>query len=108
MYYYLLVFFIMNLIYCHFANAQYLSMDLGLKQAIGFYTPIITQIKSLEGYTDETKVIFIGVNETVIDDKTMYHNDIMEKFDISGRDSILSQTGSLSYLLSIYGSFNPS
>ena len=102
------VIFIMSLTYCHFANAQYLSMDLGLKQTIGFYTPIITQIKSLDGYTDETEVIFIGVNETEIDDKTMYHNDVMRKFDISGRDSILSQTGSLNYLLSIYCGFNPS
>ena len=32
----------------------------------------------------------------------------MRKFDISGRDSILSQTGSLNYLLSIYCGFNPS
>lgn len=101
------VIFIMILTYCHFANAQYLSMELGLKQAIGFYTPIITQIKSLDGYTDETGVVFIGIDDVEIADQTMYRNDVMRKFDLSGRDNVLSQSGSLQYLLSIYCGFNP-
>ena len=99
--------FVMIFSYCHFANAEYLSMELGLKQAIGFYTPIITQIKSLDGYTDETGVVFIGVDEVEIADQTMYRNEVMRKFDMSGRDNTLSQSGSLQYLLSIYCGFNP-
>ena len=33
--------------------------------------------------------------------------DVMRKFDLSGRDNVLSQSGSLQYLLSIYCGFNP-
>lgn len=97
----------MSISYIHFANAQYLSMELGLKQTIGFYTPIITQIKSLEGYTDELGVVFVGISDDKIEDKTMYRNDVMRIFDISGRDSVLSQTYSLQYFLSVYCGFSP-
>ena len=103
----ILVIFCMTFSYCHFANAQYLSMELSLKQAIGFYTPIITQIKSLEGFDDTTEVIFVKNNQSEITDGTLYCNDVMRIFDVTGRDSILAQTGSLRYLLSLYCGFQP-
>ena len=44
--------YVMNLLivavvlnYCHFANAEYLAMDLSLQQMESYYTTLITQVK---------------------------------------------------------------
>ncbi len=90
--------------YCHFANAQYLSMDLGLKQASSYYGTIITQIKELEGYEPEMKTAFIGYDN--IEDKSLYRNQIMEVFEMSGRDSVMAQAYSIEYFLKYYCGFD--
>lgn len=73
--------------YCHFANGQYVSMQLSLEQASSYYTTMITQIKSTDGYQEDMKVVLSGVD---IVDKTLYHNEIMSTFSMSGRDDALA------------------
>lgn len=79
--------FIGILSYCHFANGQYISMQLSLEQASSYYTTMITQIKSIEGYRDDMKVVLSG---TDIEDETLYHNEVMSTFSMSGRDDALA------------------
>lgn len=73
--------------YCHFANGQYVSMQLSFNQALSYYTTMITQIKGLDGYHEDMKVVLSGVD---IVDKTLYHNEIMNTFSMSGRDDALA------------------
>lgn len=90
--------------YCHYANAQYLAMDLCYEQATSYYTTVITQIKSLEGYSDELPIVFVGGR---VEDKTLYRNDVMSVFYMSGRDETLVETYSRQYLLENYCGFAP-
>ena len=48
---------------------------------------MITQIKGLDGYHEDMKVVLSGVD---IVDKTLYHNEIMNTFSMSGRDDALA------------------
>lgn len=73
--------------YCHFANGQYVSMQLSFDQALSYYTTMITEIKGVEGYREDMEVVFCGVD---IVDKTLYHNEIMNTFSMSGRDDALA------------------
>lgn len=90
--------------YCHFANAQYLSLNLGLEQASGYYGTIITQIKGLEGYEPEMKIALVGHDK--IEDKSLYRNQVMEVFEMSGRDAVVAQTYSIEYFLKYYCGFD--
>lgn len=72
--------------YCHFANAQYLSLHLSYEQSYSFCNTLITQIKSMDGYRDDMPVVLAG--EKFVDD-SLYHNDVMSAFSISGKDDAL-------------------
>lgn len=88
--------------YCHFANGQYVSMQLSLEQASSYYTTMITQIKSTEGYQEDMKVVLSGVD---IVDKTLYHNEIMNAFSMSGRDDALADAYSKQNFILYYCGF---
>lgn len=90
--------------YCHFANGQYVSMNLSLNQAMSYYSTLITQIKSTDGYRDDMKVAFHGQDIT---DKTLYHNEIMKTFSMSGRDDALADAYSRWMFIQYYCGFNP-
>ena len=89
--------------YCSFANGQYLSMDLSLKQAESYYNTLTTQIKSIEGYRDDMTVLYVG---STIQDDSFYDNSIMDTFDIRGRHhTLLNEYSRLSFL-KYYCGFN--
>lgn len=100
----ILVLFAGIMSYCHFANAQYLSLNLSLEQASGFYETIITQIKELEDYDPEMKTALIGYNK--IEDKSLYRNQVLETFNMSGRDQVMAQAYSIEYFLKYYCGFD--
>lgn len=89
--------------YCHFANGQYVSMQLSFEQASSYYTTMITKIKSIEGYDEDMKVVFSGVD---IVDKTLYHNEIMNTFSMSGRDDALADAYSKQNFILYYCGFD--
>lgn len=90
--------------YCQYANAEYLSMKLNFEQTKSYYTTLITQIKSVDGYTDECKIALVGND---IQDKTLYRNDVMKKFVSSGRDETLVEAYSRQYFIKYYCGFSP-
>lgn len=89
--------------YCHFANGEYLSMQLSYEQAASYYTTMITQIKSVDGYRDDMKVVFSGLD---IVDKTLYRNEIMNTFSMSGRDDALAEAYSKQNFIRYYCGFD--
>ena len=93
-------------VYCHYANAEYLSMHLSYEQATSYYTTLITQIKNAEGYSDNLPIVFVGSNKE-IEDETLYKNDVMNAFDMSGRDDTLVEAYTMEYLLRYYCGFDP-
>lgn len=72
--------------YCHFANAQYLSLHLSYEQSYSFCNTLITQIKSIDGYREDMPVVIAG--ERFADD-SLYHNDVMSAYAITGKDEVL-------------------
>lgn len=90
--------------YCHFANGQYVSMHLSLAQASSYYTAMVSEIKGIEGYNEDMKVVFSGVD---IVDKTLYHNEIMDKFTMTGRDNALADVYGKQSFIRYYCGFNP-
>lgn len=91
--------------YCHFANAQYLAMDLSFQQAESYYTTLITQIKSLDGYTDDMPVVLIQNGKIL--DKTLYQNEVVRTFDITGRDRVFADTYNKEVFMQHYLGFSP-
>lgn len=89
--------------YCHFANGQYVSMQLSFNQALSYYTTMITQIKSMEDYHEDMKVVLSG--EDIVD-KTLYHNEIMNTFSMSGRDNALADAYSRQNFILHYCGFD--
>lgn len=90
--------------YCQYANAEYLSIELSLEQAKSYFTTMITQIKSVDGYTDKCKIAFVGSD---IQDSTLYRNDVMDKFAMSGRDETIVEAYSREYFIRYYCGFSP-
>ncbi len=72
--------------YCHFANAQYLSLHLSYEQSYSFCNTLITQIKSIDGYRDDMPVVIVGER---FEDDSLYHNDVMSAYAITGKDDVL-------------------
>jgi hypothetical protein len=89
--------------YCQFANGQYVSMDLSYRQAEAYYTAMITQIKSAEGYMPDMPVAVVG---DVGNDSTLYRNDIMAAFSMSGRDDALADAYCWQFILKYYCGFD--
>lgn len=60
--------------YSHYDNIAYMKVDLLQEQTTAYYTTLIAQIKSCEGYRAEMPVAYIGMGQ--IEDPTITHNDI--------------------------------
>jgi hypothetical protein len=78
-------------------------MDLSYRQAESYFTTLITQVKSVEGYTEETPIAVIGEWGN---DSSLYKNSIMDVLEMSGRDNALADAYSWQYLLKYYCGFN--
>ncbi|MBP3604438.1 MAG: glucosyltransferase domain-containing protein [Lachnospiraceae bacterium] len=65
------------LFYAYYDNAAYLKANFMQEQTSSYYTTLITQIKSCDGYKDELPVVYIGKGK--IEDLTLSKND---KYDI--------------------------
>lgn len=89
--------------YCHFANGQYLSIDLSLKQAMSYCSTLVTQIKNTEGYREDLSILLYGDE---IEDRTLYHNEIMNVFSMTGRDDALVDAYSRLEFLRFYCGFD--
>ena len=90
--------------YCHYANGEYLSLQLSYEQASSYCTTLVTQIKSVNGYSDDLPIVFVGHD---ISDESLYTNDVMSKFSLSGKDSTLVEAYSREYLFRYYCGFEP-
>ena len=68
--------------YIYQDNAAYLEAELSLSSAKSYYTTLITQIKSLEGYSEEMEVVLIGENQ----DSTIYEirKEFFQDVEIGG------------------------
>lgn len=57
-----------GIFYIYQDNAAYLEAELSLSATKSYYTTLITQIKSMEGYREDMEVVLIGENQ----DSTIY------------------------------------
>lgn len=60
---------LLNIMYCRYDNKCFLKATLSQQQLISYYTTLITQIKSIDGYSDNYPIMFI--NEYKIKDRTI-------------------------------------
>lgn len=88
--------------YFIFANIQYMCIDMEVRQAESYFTTMITQIKSAEGYQNGMKVIFIG---DTITDQSFYGNDLMASYNVTGRDQNLLNIYCREYFMRDYLGF---
>lgn len=93
--------------YCHFANAQYLAMDLSLQQMESYYTTLITQIKSTSGYTSDMPIALIQKGGYEVEDVTLYKNEVLNTFQLKCRDASLVDTYNKECMLAYYLGFEP-
>ena len=71
-----------GIFYVYQDNAAYLEAELSLSAAKSYYTTLITQIKSLEGYQEGMEVVLIGENQ----DSTIYEirREFFQDVEIGG------------------------
>lgn len=70
------------LMYIRFDNQCYLKTEFQQQQAISWYTGLITNIKSAEGYRDELPVIWRNAEE--MNDQTLYNMGELNFIQLSG------------------------
>lgn len=51
---------LLNVMFCRFSNTCYLKAELMFRQAVSYLTVLTAQIKSTEGFTTETPVVYIN------------------------------------------------
>ena len=93
--------------YCHFANAEYLAMDLSLQQAESYYTTLITQIKSVPEYTTDMPIALGQKGGFILEDQTLYNNEVLSSFYLKCRDNSLVNTYNKELMLTYYLGFEP-
>lgn len=71
-----------GIFYIYQDNAAYLEAELSLSAAKSYYTTLITQIKSLEGYREDMEVVMAGENR----DSTVYEirREFFQDVEIGG------------------------
>lgn len=95
------------LVYIWFANGNYQALQYTNYHDIAYYTVMMTQIKSTEGYDPETPVIFIG-DVTKLNDVTNGAGALLEKqFNLSGKSPSNVSAYSSKNILSRYLGFTP-
>lgn len=67
-----------GIFYVYQDNAAYLEAELSLSAAKSYYTTLITQIKSLDGYREDMEVVLIGenVDSTIYEVRREFFQDI--------------------------------
>lgn len=65
-----------GVMYCRYDNKCYLKTTYAQQEAISYFTTMVTQIKSVEGYNDEMPVVY--VNPMNNQDKTIIHMEELE------------------------------
>lgn len=67
-----------GIFYVYQDNAAYLEAELSLSAAKSYYTTLITQIKSLDGYREDMEVLLIGenVDSTIYEVRREFFQDI--------------------------------
>lgn len=92
--------------YAILANNVYTTMDIAKTEAMSYYTAMIAQIKSIDGYTDDLSVCLLGTessDSTVYDLSDFYRGDVRGKMTCNRFINMYSRY----YFLSIYLGYNP-
>lgn len=93
-------------IYIWYANACYMSQEYTKYHDLAYYETIVTQIKSLDGYTDEMHVALIGDEE--VEDKTNNLGGLLESIILQdGRNASNVSAYSKVHLITKYLGFAP-
>lgn len=93
-------------IYIWYANASYMSQEYTKYHDLAYYETIVTQIKSLDGYTDEMHVALIGNGE--VEDETNYLGGLLEDIVLQdGRNASNVSAYSKAHLITKYLGFAP-
>ena len=58
-----LVLLALNIMYCRYDNRCYMKATFAQQESISYFTTLVTQIKSTDGYTDELPVAFINARK---------------------------------------------
>lgn len=91
--------------YIWFANGNYLAMEYTNNHDVAYYTVLMTQIKSVDGYNDEMPVALIG--KPGLDKTNTRRSMIGNVFDIGGKTSTnLNQYSSWNIMTRVIG-FDP-
>ncbi len=87
-----------SVVYCRYDNICYLKAEFQQQQAISYFTTLITQIKSVEGYKDEMPITFI--NGRNIQDLSVTTNDEFNIIRITpyGGDTLITSYSWLTFI----------
>lgn len=70
------------LIYVYYDNVAYLKMNFVQEQTIAYFTTLVTQIKSVDGYKDEYPVVLLGYQ--AIGDNNFFSSENFSRIKFAG------------------------
>ena len=94
--------------YCRFANIVYLKQEFNQQRAISYFTTMITQIKSTDGYRDELPVVYINpqeMHDSTVQELVFFLN--VYNMPDSGIESILRGSIIRLHFINNWCAFNP-
>lgn len=96
---------VMIAVYVWYGNGCYMSLEYTKYHDLAYYETMITQIKSLDGYTDDMRVAFIG--DTVTDNTNNMGSLVGGTFSIDGKIESNVSAYSKTNIITKYLGFNP-
>lgn len=70
------------LIYVYYDNVAYLKMNFVQEQTIAYFTTLVTQIRSVDGYKDEYPVVLLGYQ--AIEDNNFFSSENFSRIKFAG------------------------
>lgn len=89
--------------YAHYANEYYLQLQLDYTNSVSFFTTLITQIKSVEGYDETLPVSFVGEP----DDATFFNSyNYFPNTTLGGMHEYVQMSTRI-HFMTVYCGYNP-
>lgn len=86
--------------YIYLDNAAYMKAEIAEEQAVAYYTELVANIKSADGFTDDMEIVFVGWNN--LEDGTNAKLDTVDQLEAVKLEKFPRFTDIITYGGSIY------
>lgn len=97
---------LISFMYVRYDNVVYLKTEVQQSQAVSYYNSLITRIRSVQGYTDDTPVCWIGSLKEVSDGTISDYPEFREVIT-TPYDEVMIRDYAWNYMMKLWCGFDP-